>query len=128
MNVEQSKVVRDELGRSAVWFLFSIFGWSVVLTQSPLPMSGLLWVGLILGSVSVMTGIMIGLRLTTGETFRSQGDMLFLTTVLIVGMYLVYRWGTETVTLTTYGLVAALVLGLGGRIVFSNRIQEHKHA
>lgn len=88
--VGEHRIVREELGRSAVWLLFSIFGWALVLTQTTLPESGLLWGGLVSGSVAAMTALMIVLRVATGETFRSQGDLVFFLVTLFGGMYVVY--------------------------------------
>lgn len=121
MNQKTKRILREEVGRTAVWLFFSVIGWSLVLNATPdVSLSLPVLSALLVGTAVAMSGVVVAVRLATGRELKGgteSKDLLLLTTTFLVGFYLAWAYLSANWTTMTSVLVVVLVLTVVVRVV-----------
>ncbi|WP_435151806.1 hypothetical protein [Haladaptatus sp. DFWS20] len=121
MNQQTNRIVREEFGRTAAWLFFSLLGWSLILNSTPeLDMALPTFLGATFATAAGMSLVVITVRLRTGRELkggRELKDLVLLTTLYLVSIYLLWAHLSANWTTVTSVLVMASVATVVIRIV-----------
>lgn len=115
------RIVREEVGRTAVWLFFSLIGWSLVLASSPgVDATMPTFLGAVAVTAIGMSAVVVAIRIVTGRELTggtASKDLVLLTTLFVVSFYLLWATLSARWTTLTTGLAIVAVLTVVVRIV-----------